>query len=249
MHAQINRIAVVSSPRCGNTWISSVLADALNMHRVAVHNWLDIDNNIPERIILQIHWYREPNFQKWLKEHKFQVLSITRHPLDILLSVIHFIKFAKQTDRWLEGNVSIPKNLVYSSPYDGEFINYALSFGAENLLSISYQWHQDLDAIKLRYEDCILNTENVLADLVNKLGGESKDISTHLDNWKIDKFKQQDNRHGWQGKSGLYKKCIPTLDACKIYERHKKIFQVLEYEIEHYSLSITEAQKNWLNLF
>ena len=56
VEASILRIAVISTPRSGNSWIRSVLAGALGMQEIAVHNYLDIQEQLPDRCFLQIHW-------------------------------------------------------------------------------------------------------------------------------------------------------------------------------------------------
>jgi hypothetical protein len=55
------RIAILSTPRSGNTWVRRVLADIYDLTELAVHNPADIPVEIPERAILQLHWYREPS--------------------------------------------------------------------------------------------------------------------------------------------------------------------------------------------
>lgn len=248
MSTERRRIAIVSSPRSGNSWIRSVLAGALGMSEVAVHNLGDIKNDLPEHCFLQIHWYREPNFQKWLFDHQFKILCVARHPLDILLSVLHFIRYEPDTSRWLEGNVALPASLMNASPTDAAFLDYALSFGAENLLSISYQWWQDSSVIKLRYEDCVANPAGVLGDIVKNFGGESTSVLPWLERLSLRHMQATKNRHGWQGKPGLYKKLIPSFAAIKIRSRYKRIFDVLNYRVEPYFLTSSRAHAHWLSL-
>ena len=42
------RLAVVSSPRSGNTWVRAVLANSLGLDQFAVHDYRDLPKNIPE---------------------------------------------------------------------------------------------------------------------------------------------------------------------------------------------------------
>lgn len=102
------KIAVISTPRSGNTWVRSVLSKALKLEQIAVHNPQEIPPILPERVALQIHWYREPNFQAILKSNGFKVVTIARHPLDVLISALRFIPHEPLTSRWLEGNTEFP---------------------------------------------------------------------------------------------------------------------------------------------
>ena len=85
------RIAVISSPRSGNTWVRSVLGDILRLQQFAVHNYIELEN-IPDRCIVQLHWYREPNLQRFLNDRRFKTLVLARHPLDVLVSILNFIR-------------------------------------------------------------------------------------------------------------------------------------------------------------
>src|ERR1700722_13128489 len=110
------RIAIVSSPRCGNSWVRMVLARALNLAEITIHNWKDITEELPNDCILQIHWYREPNFQSFLRKNGFRLIVLARHPLDVPLSVLHFVRYEPMTARWPEGNCAISPELIESSP-------------------------------------------------------------------------------------------------------------------------------------
>ncbi len=239
------RIAVISTPRVGNSWIRSVLAGALGMQEIAVHNIMDIKDPLPEKVFLQIHWYREPNFQRWLIENKFQILCISRHPLDILLSILHYIRHEPATARWLEGNGLIPEELKHLSPVDADFLEYATSFGYENLLSISYQWWHEPSAIKLRYEDCVANPVGVLSELILRLGGDPSNINMWLEKLSLEKMRATPNKHGWQGQPELYKSLIPYLSARRIAEHHRNIFSYMNYHVQFYYLNKSRALDNW----
>lgn len=238
------RIAIVSSPRSGNTWLRWLLRDGLELHEVAVHNYLD-SAIIPERCVFQLHWYREPNFQSFLSEHNFQVVTIARHPLDILLSVLHFVTYEPQTARWLGGNCELPQFLASRSPISDEFLDYAVSFGSENLLSVTYQWWHDPSAIRVRYEDLVAAPEIEVARLFESLGVSTERIPDEVSANSLDTFKALPNRHGWQGRPGLWRELIPFENARAIYARHQPIFEKLCYQIEPTPLTPEMAASNW----
>lgn len=215
------------------------------MQEVAVHNYLDAPSPLPMRCFLQIHWYREPNFQLWLRENQFTVMTVARHPLDVLISALHYIRYEPGTARWLEGNTNLPGALIGVSPSSPEFVEYALSMGAENLLSITYQWWQDPAALRLRYEDAVASPESVLGAQVAALGGDPRELSPFLEHLSIEKMRATPNRHGWQGRPGLWRRLIVPRDAVRIYQRHQRIFDALGYSIGTYFLTRKSAQRNW----
>ena len=163
------RLALISTPRSGNTWVSKFLASALRLEQDAVHNWKEVSLPLPERYILQVHWYREPQFQEWLNENGFIPVVIARHPLDVLISILRFVKHEPQTRRWLEGDGELPVGLEQADPTSDVFLDWAVGSGAENLLSVSYAWWQNEKALRLRYEDAVHNPEETFGRLCGPL--------------------------------------------------------------------------------
>ena len=217
------------------------------MQQKAVHNYLDTPD-LPERCVLQLHWYREPNFQDFLSKHQFHVISIARHPLDILISVLHFIRYEPETAKWLGGNCAIPENLAGRSPASQEFLEYAISFGGENLLSVTYQWWHDQSAIKIRYEDLVAAPADAMGIICERLQVSSARIPDTVASNSFERFKVLPNRHGWQGRPGLWRELIPFQSASKIFVRHQVIFEKLGYEVSPTLLTHETAETNWTGL-
>lgn len=242
------RIAIVSTPRSGNTWVRGVLRDALALPEFAVHNYRDLPPVLPAQTILQLHWYREPGFQALLRESEFKVIVLGRHPLDVLLSVLHFVRREPLTARWLEGNAQIPANLSQETPTSKGFERYAMSWGAENLLSISYQWWFEASAIRVRYEELVLNPEASFRKLISDLGGGSTRLGDALAANSLEVLQATPNRHGWQGTPNLWRQLIPPAVARRIRDRHARVFETLGYRVPRYFLTRRHAQQVWSHL-
>jgi len=241
------RIALISTPRCGNTWVRLVLADILKLEPVAVHNYAELES-IPERAIVQLHWYREPNFQRFLREFGFKTLVLARHPLDVLVSILNFICHEPLTARWLEGNAEIPPSLVGQPPTSREFLQYATSWGAENVLGISYQWWHDAEAVKVRYEELVQRPHQTLLSLARMFDPAALDESEAIGRFSLPYFRSVPNKHGWQGRPGLWRELIVYFDARSIYKRHKPVFDTMDYSVRPYLLSRARALRRWNEL-
>lgn len=244
----MRRIAIVSSPRSGNTWVRKIIAGAMNIQEIAVHNYLDISGEIPEECVLQVHWYREPNFQKWLVDNGFKVVVVSRHPLDVLLSVLNFARYAPQANRWLQGNTEVQSLSEDIDPVSEEFLRFAMGFGFENLLSVSYQWWHEPSALKVRYEDCVSAPAAIFGQLIEELGGEAGSVPEFLERFSLQNMRDSPTRHGWQGRPGLYKELIPTFFAVRIYWSHRRLFQRMNYGLTPYFLSPGKAKALWQEL-
>jgi hypothetical protein len=218
------------------------------MEQLAIHNPCDIPSVLPDRMVLQIHWYREPNFQKFLRSNDFKIVVIARHPLDVLISVLRFLKYEPLTARWLEGNTELPPELCHHPPASQAFLAYATSWGAENLLSVSYQWWHDPSAIKVRYENLVQEPVGSFTDLVQQLSQSAGKVALAVNENSLKVLQETPNRHGWQGTPGLWRKVVPPFDALRILHRHRRVFTVLDYSVSPYLLFRATAIRNWQRL-
>ena len=241
----VRRVAIVSSPRSGNSWVRCVLADVLGLEQIFVHNYFQAPLVLPENCILQLHWYREPNFQEFLQSNLFRVVVLARHPLDMLLSTLHFARLDKEVNLWLGGNAEFTPSFLGAAPASPEFLEYATSWGAENLLSITHQWWHDQQALKVRYEDFVRDPVSRFTELITSLDGSPANLSAALQKYRLAKWQAKSNKHGWQGRPGLWQDLIPFEDALKIYERHRSVFDGLAYSVARTSLTREEALRNW----
>lgn len=242
------RIAVVGTPRSGNSWIRGVLRDTLDLKEYAVHNYTELPKNIEDKVIIQIHWPREPIFQNFLMNNGFKILVPARHPLDVLVSALHFVRREPQTGRWLEGNAEIPVDFSKESPSSPGFEHYALSFGAENLLSVSYQWSFDAKATLVRYESLVCSPKTEFQTLVESLGCTAAKLDPALESNSFKAFRNTHNKYGWQGTPGLWQKLIPWSLARHIRARHRATFDRLGYGVPFYILGKRRAGAAWEKL-
>lgn len=242
------RLALISTPRSGNTWVRKFLASALRLEQDAVHNWRDVSLPMPKRYILQVHWYREPEFQDWLNENGFTPVVIARHPLDVLISILRFAKYEPQTSRWLEGAGNLPAGLGQANPTSKLFLDWAVGSGAENLLSVSYAWWQDETAFRLRYEDAISSPEETFGRILHAAEPEfilDSPTNSSLHERIFKDLHRTPNKHAWQGQPGLWKQVIASRDARRIGHRHQHIFDLLGYRADSWFVSRTRAKKRW----
>ncbi len=243
----MTRLAIVSSPRSGNSWTRSVIAQGLQLEELAVHDYADL-REIPDRCALQIHWYREPHFQQFLARERFTVLVIARHPLDILLSVLHFVPHEPATSQWLLGNCEIPAGLNGQDPTSDAFLDYCMSWVSENLLSITYQWWHERNAIKARYEDLVDQPASGFAAIAASLGEPADRLAAALEHHNLARFQAGPNRHGWRGSPDHWQTMIPRPLAERIRRRHARVFDCLGYSIPNYEIDIEHARATWRDL-
>lgn len=228
------RVAIIASPRSGNSWLRVLLAETLGVAEFTTHNWHEVAETLPPSCVMQVHWYREPAFQKFLREHGFKVVTIARHPLDVLLSVLRFCKHDPNNARWLEGNCEVECLFDKSvTPVSPAFLDWCAGFGCENLLSVTYQWIHEPGALRTCYEDLVRDPCGTVNTLAGALTGIPVSVPDKaLEKYALPYWQALPNKHGWQGKAGLWKELFSAESCRAIRDRHQRVFNTLGYGVD-----------------
>jgi len=229
----MTKIAIISTPRSGNTWLRKLLSSAYAIPELAFHTPSEVPwSELPEGCALQIHWDRTVEIVELLKFHQFRVVALARHPLDVLISILQFASHERDTSRWLDAFGGNENSIHNTSPTSRAFLEYCLCERATALLSVSTQWWGDPFVIRVKYESLVKDPSAELRKIASHLSKDVLDL-------KIDEavlansfgFLQSIsvNRHFWRGKPGLWQELMPLSTAKKIAAFHGKSFRVLGY--------------------
>src|SRR5690242_5602862 len=87
------RVALLSTPRAGNNWLRYLLCETFGLSAQGVPSPEEVDwMALPPDFLLGLHWHPVPPFLEQLREHQFRPVVLARHPLDVLVSVLHFAR-------------------------------------------------------------------------------------------------------------------------------------------------------------
>src|SRR5262249_5171768 len=126
------RIAIVSTPRSGNTWLRGLLSHVYELEELAAHTPDEVAwDALPARCVLQIHWRRVEPFVSQLARHGFRVVAIARHPLDVLISALNYQYHTATRDR-LPAPGEYP--LLEATPRSEAFLAYACNESDNHVL-------------------------------------------------------------------------------------------------------------------
>ncbi len=165
------RIAVISTPRSGNTWVRMQLASLYELEQISVHFPHEIDwDHLPERCVIQIHWYPNPEFVARLAAQNVRVVVLARHPMDVLMSWLNLVYY-KHEDGRCPGNGSCTEcGIVGVAPGSDVFVDYARSYYGRVMLCYSPAWWDKPGVARARYEDFLSAQAVELGRLVEQLG-------------------------------------------------------------------------------
>lgn len=247
------RIAVISTPRSGNTWVRTLLARLYDVPQVAFHSMEAEDwDGLAPRCLLQLHAHHTPELQERLNRMGFKVVSLARHPLDVLISILHFSHFESNTARWLEGEAGDEKGLILALPNSKEFTHYGCGPRAKALLGLTAEWWDQPACINLRYEDLVADPHGRLRWLVDRLGWppEGDTIEQAVEACSLDVMrKASPNNHYWKGQPGSWRQFL-TADVAQCFATaHQDVSTRLGYDcVPDTGLSAEQANATWQRL-
>jgi hypothetical protein len=197
---------------------------------------------------LQIHWRREPEFEAALRRHGFRVLTIARHPLDVLISILQFAVHEPETARWLCGRHGDEASIWGAMPRSRPFLEYATGPRAAELLAVTCDWWAAPGVVPLRYEDFVADPVRELNRLAEHIGPARADASEVRDRAALGKIPTT-NSHFWQGKPGLWRALVPTAEATEVRAAIAPALAELGYACDpDPALDAVTADRNWIRL-
>ena len=220
------RLALISSPRSGNTWLRRMLVPLFGLEEQAVHVPGELDwHRLPTHSVIQLHWPASPSFIAQLESHGYHVVVLVRHPLDILISIPHFAKHEPQTARWLDGAHGDERSILDAEPCSEQFIDYALTPRARALIDVSSEWSDRPGIIPVRYENLVKHPSHELRRIVEWSGMQPiASVDEAIEAMSFARLQSEaNNQHIWQGRPGLWRKLLTPNYARAVsepYHRH-----------------------------
>jgi hypothetical protein len=243
------RLAVVSTPRTGNTWLRRMLDTVYSLAHVVVEGPARVDwAALPPRCILQTHWDPDPAFVARLEQHSFRPITLARHPLDVLLSILHLASLIPVRQQWYDGRDGGEEGLALATPCSRDFLDYASSSRARILLDISRKWAERPDCQLVRYEALVANPRERLADLcrsIHPVSGAA--IDRAVEKHEFERVRAGvHNQHSWQGRPGHWRRFLPEAEARAAAAPHAAVFAAFGYECDaDPSLTTPRAEATW----
>lgn len=226
------KLLLISTPRSGNTWLRMMLADLYQLEQFAEHTPDALDwKQLPARSIVQLHWERTPEFTAQLAEAGFEALTIARHPLDVLLSILQFAAHEPQTAMWLSGRGG-NEDMIHGQAVGSEaFRAYATGARAATLLSVTPQWWNVPGGLQVRYEALVRDPAQALAAVIGHYGPPLKPFDQVLPAITMDNLRAKStNNHFWKGSPGHWKALMPADLVQAIGQAHAGVFEQLGYD-------------------
>lgn len=243
------RVALLCTPRTGNTWLRMMIGAMFQMPTRPVVVPDDIPwDDLPDSILISIHWPYDEALEQKFREHQFRLLVLARHPFDVLLSVLRFSHFEGGHHLWLggQGEESI---LWGATPRSRTTITYGLSTRFDSLCRVSTSWWERTGVQRLKYESLLLDPIGELTRLAEVFDWEpAVPVKTVVERHSMTGLKEMHpsfSSHLWQGRS-LWKELISTSECEELRAGLIEHLSVLDYATEENpETTPQQADVNW----
>jgi len=205
---------------------------------------------LPERCIIMTHWPRVPELTELWRKHGFKVVTLCRHPLDVLISVLQYAPCGSSL-RWLEGASGDERPIFGASPRSDSFLDYATGPRASALLSVSAEWWNHRGTHQVRYETLVQEPKRQL-ELIARAVGVPPLVSLDeaVEACTIERLRNPVTaRHFWKGQPGLWRSLMTRETALRIASAHQSVFKTLDYTCNpDPALAQAQVESHWTSL-
>jgi hypothetical protein len=230
-----------------------MLMSVCDLQGDAVNNPDEFDwSNIPPRFVLAMHWHPTNQLLELLEKEQFKVVTLFRHPFDILVSILQFT-FNQPTHRWLEGAGGSENSIYGAMPRSEVFLRYARSPRAEALLSVATKWATIPGVHKVSYEALVHNTATEMNRLLDALGiVSSRSLDSVIEANTMDRATSSEHPlhyNFWQGKPDHWKKFLTSVEANTMAQYLEPFLSACGYRCDpDLALTSSQADANWVAL-
>jgi hypothetical protein len=246
------RIALLNTPRSGSTWLRCLLSTLLDLEQRTAFVPDDIDwDALPKRVVIHLHAHRTPAMLSLLERHNIRPVVVRRHPLDVLISILHFAPHEPATARWLDGEGGDERLLYGAAPMGQNFLRYAKSPRAKALLSLSPEWARDDRAVEVSYERLVAATVEELDRITRELSTRPvRDPRWTMEQHSLARHRAASrNQHYWRGQPGLWRHLLTQDVARDIQGAMPEAFEAFGYVCDaDPQLTPDRAHGNWSSL-
>lgn len=245
-----NILLLASYPKTGSTWVRRTLIEIVAPKGDLTETIPSFRNSFPEDSprfalmgdqcrIIKTHLHPgTPRFSMFRGNVK-AVLTIKRHPLDVLLSSLNYALVKNHTPSFIGANIKAVDQIVA----DCEMQYYMDQFIERD----GFPWHEPqsgafsrylpqwrnigngIPYLELCFEEMVADPKTVVIAILNFLGRSMSDkgIATLL--WRVDHRTRQDGKFYWSRRAYNYESMLPTEMADAFKKRYRHVLENLGY--------------------
>ncbi|HEY4334024.1 MAG TPA: hypothetical protein VGM78_15690 [Ilumatobacteraceae bacterium] len=216
-------VLIVSTPRSGNSIVRLVIS-RLGHTGIAVHSPADIEwSRVPDRAVVQVHASVDEISEMVPADVNPRIVTMIRHPLDVLQSIRAYAPQEPETLYWLEGRSILDPEALAD---DRTFRRWARSEEAGRLLALSVEWARHPEAHPIRYEELVARPDEVVNELARFLDVSPVINASELLAAERAQLPTRHITHGGPGARALFR---PS-DARALRRIHRAVFAGLQYQ-------------------
>lgn len=235
------RLAIICTPRTGSSWLAMLLASACRLVTTELPpRAMPKLTEVPDGTILHLHLPSSDEHAAGFDRHGVAVLTITRHPLDVLVSQLHYRLDARYDPS--------RANLMTLTPSSRRFVEWASSEDVARDLAISAGWVQRPGVVGVRYETLVDDPLTTLAGVIDAVGAAPvRPLEEAIALSGVSALREITQvNHVLTARAGAWRDLIPASSADEIGRVHSEVLGSLGYRVDaDPDLTAEQADLRW----
>lgn len=240
------RIFIAATPKTGNVWLKNLLASVYSLRIEEVGTELSDDEltGLGSGWIAHQHLSPTNALLKRLREHRVTVLTMFRHPCDVLISLKSFI--AKLDDP-VASDHRAATMIADGDSFGDHTLAYVRSFFPQQL-NVSLFWAK-YDARPVHYEDLLKDPVQVVRSLGSLLGeAPIERIRNAVEQTSLERMRKKHAKtafHFREGRAGKWRDTLPEpiKEAFRSLPPYPAQFKAMGYSMEEKTVDVSPAHK------
>ena len=254
----IDRLVIVSSPSTGATQLAVELAGALRAELFRADHPTDVAFELlPDRAVLELCWPRTETVHAMLSSQGFRPVTVIRDPFDTLVAMLADVQSAGVVPAWLDDPTG-ESDLIGTDPASRQFLDWARSDRACELLGVTASWVDDPSVLKVRFDDLADDVTGVVDQVLELAGlervaGQMPAAATvrTLSDRADDNDRIRERRSEVLAPRPAWRYLLPAATAGELVAAHAKIFELFGLDLPTDLSSLPEpevARARWQSI-
>lgn len=245
-------IWLASYPKSGNTWVRTIINEILTPNEIQMHTIRTFgkkelkppflqDIGGQNVAILKTHFHPR---HKHFVDHGFEtvgVITVHRHPLDIMLSATNYLKMKESARYFKDGVIKSVDEIVEAGEVGFYVDKFMECDGVETYRNMCSDWSKyqkrwdkfalqsEVPHLRLKYENMTKDPAKNIACIFDFLGKEGSTKNVEAVMKQTEEKTAKNGRFFWRKRAKNYLGTVPEADVLRFNEYFKPQMKTLGY--------------------